>query len=86
MSEMRSAKVTVASSDKRLAGSVIARVEDLLEAMDETWFPISQLVAEYEDRWGPVKESAITKAAYRLRIDGSVLVAIRWKGHGRFQK
>ena len=78
--------MTTAATDTRRAGTVIARVEGLLEAMAESWFTTAQLVAEYERRWGPVNEATVTQAAYRLRNEGSVLVAIRWKGHGRLQK
>ena len=71
---------------KALRGSVTRRVEDLLESMDEAWFTTPQLVAEYEARWGPVDEAAITQATYRLRKRGAVRVSIQWVGNGRSQK
>ena len=67
-------------------GSVSSRVQDLLESMDEAWFTTQQLVAEYEARWGPVDEAAITQATYRLRCRGAVRVSIQWVGNGRSQK
>ena len=65
---------------------VSSRIEDLLESMDEAWFTTPQLVAEYEARWGPVNEAAVTQATYRLRQRGAVRVAIQWVGNGRSQK
>ncbi len=65
---------------------VSSRIEDLLESMDEAWFTTPQLVAEYEARWGPVDEAAVTQATYRLRKRGAVRVSIQWVGNGRSQK